>query len=102
MPRCFGTSGSVRASSSAEVGVVRAGRPHLLPVDDELVTVAHGARAEVRQVGTRVGLAEQLAPHLVGAQQRTEVPRLFVRGPCVINAAPASAIVDTMNPLLTS
>ena len=87
----------------SEVCVVRAGCPHLLPVDDELVTVGHGARAEVREVGARVGLAEQLAPHLVGAQQRTEVPRLLVRRVRASSTPrPTSAIVDAMKPLLTS
>ena len=87
----------------AEVGVVRARGPDLLPVDDELVAVGDRARAEVREVGAGVGLAEQLAPDLVRAQQRPQVPLLLlVRAPCVISAAPASAIVDAMNPLLTS
>ena len=65
----------------AEVCVVRTGRPHLLTVDHELVTVGDGARAEVREVGARVGLAEQLAPDLVRAQQRPEVARLLVGAP---------------------
>ena len=87
----------------AEVGVVRTRRPHLLPVDDELVAVGDRARAEVREVGARVGLAEQLAPHLVAAEQRPQVPRLLlVRARASSAPRPASAIVDAMNPLLTS
>ena len=58
-----------------EVAQVRVRRPDLLPVDDELVAVALGARREVREVAPRGRLAEQLAPRLVGAQQRPQVPR---------------------------
>ena len=65
----------------AEVGVVRTGGPHLLTVDHELVTVGNRARAEVREVRAGVGLAEQLAPDLVRAQQRPEVARLLVGAP---------------------
>ena len=55
------------------VGVVRARRPHLLPVDDPLVAVALGARLQAGDVGPGARLREQLAPHRVGAQQRREV-----------------------------
>ena len=58
-----------------EVAQVRVRRPHLLPVHDELVAVALGTRREVGEVAARDRLAEQLAPHLVGAQQRPEVAR---------------------------
>jgi hypothetical protein len=51
----------------AELAVVRARAPDLLPVDDPLVAVAHGACPQTGEVGTGAGLAEQLAPHLVTA-----------------------------------
>ena len=52
----------------AVVGVVAAGRPDLLPVDDPLVAVEHGRRLQAGQVGARVGLAEALAPAHLAAE----------------------------------
>ena len=49
----------------AVVRDLRARRPDLLPVDDELVAVALGACLQARQVGARAGLAEQLAPGMI-------------------------------------
>ncbi len=48
-----------------EVGVVAAGGPHLLAVDDPLVAVLDGPSLEPRQVAARRRLAEQLAPGLL-------------------------------------
>ena len=42
--------------------------PHLLPVDDEVVAVAHGARAHGGEVAAGVGLGEALTPDVVAAQ----------------------------------
>ena len=60
------------------VGVLRVRVPHLLPVDDPLVAVAHRTRAERGEVGAGTGLAEQLAPQLVAAQHRVEVALLLL------------------------
>ena len=51
----------------APVAVVRARRPHLLAVDDPLVAVALGPRAQAGEVGAGAGLGEQLAPDLAAA-----------------------------------
>ena len=61
----------------AEPGEVGERRPDLLAVDDVLVAVAHGPRAEVGQVAARAGLAEQLAPELLAGEQREEVAVLL-------------------------
>ena len=48
----------------ADVGDLRARRPHLLPVDDPLVAVTHRRGGEAGEVGPGAGLAEELAPRL--------------------------------------
>ena len=80
MPLRLGTSGSVRASSTREVGEVRPRGPHLLPGDDPRVAVALGARRERREVGARAGLAEQLAPLLLVAHDRREEAQPLLLG----------------------
>ena len=46
MPLCLGASGIGAHERQQEVGVVGAGRPHLLAVDHEVVAVEHGAGAQ--------------------------------------------------------
>ena len=46
----------------AIVGVVAAGSPHFLAVDDPLVAIQNGGGLETGQVAAAVGLAEALAP----------------------------------------
>ena len=53
-----------------EVAVVGAAGPDLLAVEDELVAVALGPRAERGEVGAGVGLAPELAPDLLAAAHR--------------------------------
>ena len=67
MPRCFDTSLRVRAMRMPNLACVGERRPDLLTVDEVDVAVALGARAQVREVGARVRLAEQLAPQLLAA-----------------------------------
>ena len=71
----------VRAGKQhAEVGVLPSRRPHLLAVDDELVAVAFGPRREPREVGSRSGLAEQLAPGLLAGDDVLHIAvDLFLR-----------------------
>ncbi len=60
-----GVLGHVRVGAGQEedvVGVLRLGRPHLLPVDHPFVTVELGPCLEAGQVRAGVGLAEALAP----------------------------------------
>ena len=49
-------------------------RPDLLTVDHEHITIAYGSGAEVGQIGTGVGLGEELAPQFLASQHRHEVP----------------------------
>src|SRR5438093_6161421 len=59
---------------------VRARRPHLLAVDDEVVALIDGARTEARQIGAGAGLGEALAPDLVGVEDRGEMAALLLLG----------------------
>ena len=57
----LGLVGVGAADDLADVGVLRAGRPHLLAGDAPLVAVALGAGLEAGQVRARTRLGEQLA-----------------------------------------
>ena len=70
MPLCFGDVGIGAHEAQAPVGVLRARRPHLLAVDDELVAVELGAGREAREVAARAGLAHAEAPRDLGPQRR--------------------------------
>jgi hypothetical protein len=66
----------------AVVGVVAAGGPHLLAVDDPLVAVEHGLGLERGEVGAAVGLAEALAPaHRAVQDLREELLLLLLGAP---------------------
>ena len=77
-PRCFGQVGVGAGDEDAEAGVLRAARPDLLPVDDELVAVAHGPGAEVGEVAAAARLGEQLAPELLAGEDRPQVAVLLL------------------------
>jgi hypothetical protein len=61
-------------------GVVGAGAPDLLAVDDPLVAVAHRGGAEAGEVRSGGGLAEELAPDLVAARHLREETLLLLLG----------------------
>ena len=68
--------GLVRVGTCRQQPVVRhmAERgPHLLTVDDPLVTVAHCPGRERRDIGARTGLAEHLAPDVLDGEDAPEV-----------------------------
>src|SRR5207247_5639959 len=54
--------------------------PHLLAVHDPLIAVAHPAGAEAGEIGTRARLREQLAPHVLALQHRSEKTLLLLLG----------------------
>ncbi len=62
------------------VGRPGAGVPHLLAVDHPLVAVAHGAGAQRREVGAGAGLAVELAPDLLAADDLVEVVGALLLG----------------------
>src|SRR5207302_303900 len=62
------------------VAVMRAGGPDLLAVEHPLVAVANRARLQAGHVRAGAGLAEQLAPHLVGPQHLGDVALLLRLG----------------------
>ncbi len=70
--RVLGGVGIGAGQEHPAAGVVRARRPDLLAVHDPLVTVAHGGRAQPREVRAGPRLGEQLAPDLLAGQQRGE------------------------------
>ena len=90
-PLCFGASGSVRASSSPKRGQVRRRRPDLLAVHDPLVAVALGAGGEPGDVGAGARLAEQLAPDLLGREDRPEEAVALLLGAAHDDRGPAHA-----------
>ena len=94
MPRCLGTSGSVRATSSPQRGRVGQRRPHLLAVDDPLVTVAHRPGGEAGHVRSGAGLAEELAPDLLAREERAEVARPLLVGPVGEDRGRRHAVAD--------
>ena len=73
MLRCFGIGAG---DEHPAVGPVRERVPHLLPVDDPLIAVAHCTGRQAREVGAGTGLAEELAPQLLAGEQRPQEPRL--------------------------
>ena len=78
----------------AEARDVRERRPHLLAVDDPLVTVAHRARREARDVGARARLAEHLAPDLFAREQRAQVAALLLVAAVRDDRRRAHAVAD--------
>lgn len=55
------------------VGIVRAGGPHFLTVDDPVVAIAHGFGLETGDVRTSARLGEQLAPDFLATQGRADI-----------------------------
>src|SRR5207247_9021207 len=76
--------GGVRShEKDAPLRETRVARPDLLTVDDELVAVDLGTRAERGEVGPRVRLAESLAPELVAGEHFRQEALLLLVGPMV-------------------
>ena len=64
----------------ADVGDLRARRPHLLPVDDPLVAVRDRRGGEAGEVGAGARLAEELAPRLAAGDGVADVALLLLVG----------------------
>ena len=62
------------------VGVVGAGGPHLLAVDDDAVAVDHAPGAQAAEVGAGVGLAHAEGGGDLGPQDRHRPPLLLLLG----------------------
>ena len=75
-------------------GQVSEGRPDLLAVDDSLVTVADGRGGQTGLVGARAGLAEELAPDLLGGEERPEVAGLLARAGVGSKGRRSHAVTD--------
>ena len=76
------------------LGQVRERRPHLLAVDDPLVTVLHTGRRQAGEIGSRAGLGEQLTPDLLAGEQRPEVALLLGIAPPRHHGRAAHAVTD--------
>ena len=72
MPLCFGTLGIGTRQEQAPLGDIGVARPHFVPVDDVLASVAYRTRAQRREVGAGIGFAEALAPPVAPADQTWE------------------------------
>ena len=77
MPACLSAAPSVLAIRIPQSAAAATGAPHLLAVHDVAVAVEHGTRREAAEIASRPGLAEQLAPDLVGGERRPQVPGLL-------------------------
>ena len=77
-PLVLGEVGVRARHNEAERGDVRQGGPDLLPVQQPLLAVALGAGGQPGDVGSRAGLAEELAPDLLVREEGTEVALLLL------------------------
>ncbi len=73
--RCLGIGAGQAETPGGELGV---GRPHLAPGDEEPAVDRRPARRQRGQVASRVGLAEELAPDLLGGEDRRQVAHPLV------------------------
>ena len=84
MPSCLRPSamavGVGAHQEQAPSGQVGARGPGLLAVEHVVVAVEHGQRAQVGQVAAGLGLAEALAPVLVGVEDVGDPPLLLLVG----------------------
>ena len=80
MPLCFGASGSVRTKAAA-VGIVRARRPDLLPVDHEPLPVQHARVRRPREIGSGAGFAHARGTPSLGTQHRHRPSPLLLSVP---------------------
>ena len=90
----LGHVGVGAGDQDAELGDLGHRGPDLLAVDHPLVAVAHRPGGQVGQVAAGVGLAEQLAPDLLGGQQREQVAVLLRLGAGVHQGGPGPADAD--------
>ena len=77
IPRCLGCLGIGPGQKHPVPGDLRPAGPDLLAVDHPLVPIPFGAGLQRCQVGTRVGLREQLAPLLLAGEDRPQVSLLL-------------------------
>ena len=66
--------------ADAPPGELGVGGPHLLPVQHPPAVDRRGGGAQAGQVAPRIGLAEQLAPDLLGGEDRADPALLLVVG----------------------
>ena len=80
-----------------ELRRVRERRPDLLTVDDVLVAFLERARRDVGEVAAGLGLAEELAPDLVGRKHRHDVAVLLLVGAVLHEDRAAVADADRVD-----
>src|SRR3954468_11380099 len=73
---------------------MRAGSPDFLAVDDPVVALLFGARAQARDVGATGGLPEQLAPHFLARGQRRQIFAFLLLAGERHHGRPAHAMAD--------
>ena len=74
----LGKIGVAAGDEHAPVGEVGERVPHLLAVDDPLVTVSHRFGRETGEVGTGAGFGEQLTPLLLAREHRSQEAALLL------------------------
>ena len=78
----------------AVVGIMRAGGPDLLAVDDPVGAILFGAGAQAGDVGSAGGLGEQLAPDVFARRQRRQIAPLVILGGERHHGRAAHAVTD--------
>src|SRR5438034_301564 len=77
-PLVLGHAGIAAREQDAPVRDVAAARPDLLTVDEEVIAPVLGARAQAGEVRARVRLGVQLAPHLLGGEDLSQITLLLL------------------------
>ena len=80
------------------MGVVGAGRPDLLAVDDVVIAVADGARLQRSEVGAGAGFAEELAPDVFAGDDLREVGGFLLVGAVDHDRGAGPAVADAAGP----
>ena len=96
MPRASGASGRCGPGRMPQSLIAAVRAPHLLAVHDVLVAVALGPRRQRGEVAAGARLAEQLAPHLLGREDRAEVRAPAARGVPNSRIDPPASTTPTM------
>ena len=76
----FGLVGIGAGDQDPVLRMVGPARPDLRTVDDVLVAVADGAARQRGEVGAGIGLGEQLAPHVLTAEDRRQEAFVLLAG----------------------
>ena len=64
----------------APIGEMGARGPHLLPIDDEMITQVYGTGTQAGEIAAGIGLRIALAPQLVSTEDARQMTLLLLFG----------------------